>query len=97
MNSVASISAVVSVITQMLGLIVTWGINVSRQNNVIITMIANKQNYFREKLACRRLRLLNRRPCCCWFKKGRTDLWWENMWNGIAPEEHWKNNFRMSR
>ena len=85
---VASISAVVSLVTQMVGLILIWGINVSRQNNAIITMIARKRNYFREKLARRRLKCLNRRPRSCWFKKGRTDLWWENMWNGIAPEKN---------
>jgi hypothetical protein len=94
---VASISAVVSLVTQMFGLILIWGMNVSRQNNAIITMIARKRNYFREKLARRRLNILNRRPRSCWFKKGRTDLWWENMWNGIAPEECWKKNFRMPR
>ena len=33
---VASISAVVSLVTQMLGLILIWGINVSRQNNAVI-------------------------------------------------------------
>lgn len=60
-------------------------------------MIARKRNYFREKPARRRLKVLNRRPRNCWFKKGRTDLWWENMWNGIAPEEYWKKNFRMPR
>ena len=56
-----------------------------------------KRNHFREKLARRRLNVLNRRPRSCWFKNGRTDLWWENMWNGIAPEECWKKNFRMPR
>ena len=94
---VASISAVVSLVTQMFGLILIGGMNISRQNNAIITMIARKRKYFREKLAQHRLNILNRRPRSCWFKKGRTDLWWENMWNGIAPEECWKKNFRMPR
>jgi hypothetical protein len=94
---VASVSAVVSLVTQMFGLTLIWGMNVSRQNNAIITMIARKRNYFREKLARRRLNILNRRPRSYWFKKDRTDLWWENMWNGIAPNERWKKNFRMPR
>ena len=94
---VASIRFVFSPITSVLGLVVIWGINASKQNNKIITMIARKRNYFREKLAHCRLKFLNKRPCSCWFKKGRTDLWWEDMWNGIAPEEQWRKNFRMSR
>ena len=62
-----------------------------------LSLSGRKQNYFREKLARRRLKFLNRRPRSCWLKKGRTDLWWENMWNGTAPVEHWKKNFRMPR
>ena len=93
----SSVLAVVSLITQTLGLILTFGVNISRQNNAIINMVAKKRNHFREKLARRRLNVLNRRPRSCWFKNGRTDLWWENMWNGIAPEECWKKNFRMPR
>ena len=54
---VASISAVLFLVTQIVGLILIWGIIVSRKNNAIITMIARKQNYFRKKLAC------------CWLKR----------------------------
>ena len=87
---VASIAAVVPLVTQLLGLIVIWGINISRQKTAIITILAKKRKYFRERLARKILNVLNRKPRSCWFKNGRTDLWWQNMWYGIAPEECWK-------
>lgn len=94
---VASISTVVSLITQVFGLIIIWNIHEARRNNAIVTLLAQKRSYFRRKLNRRRLGFFNRHQRSCWFKPGRTDSWWENMWNGIAPEECWRNNFRMSR
>ena len=44
----------------------------------------------------------SRGPCLekkrsCWYKSGRTDLWWENILTGVAPTECWKFFFRMSK
>ena len=32
-----------------------------------------------------------------WVRPGRTSVWWDNIVAGIAVEEEWKENFRMSR
>ena len=59
---VASIAAVVPPATQLLGLILIWGINISRQKTAIITMLEKKPKYFRERLAGKRLNVLHRKP-----------------------------------
>ena len=32
-----------------------------------------------------------------WVRPGRTSSWWDNVVNGIAVDEEWRENFRMSR
>ena len=44
----------------LLGLIIIWGINISRQKTAMITMLAKKRKYFRERLARKRLNALHR-------------------------------------
>ena len=32
-----------------------------------------------------------------WVRPGRTSLWWDNLIAGVAVDEEWKENFRMSK
>lgn len=32
-----------------------------------------------------------------WRRPGRTDAWWNNLYEGRLPEDEWKKNFRMTR
>lgn len=31
------------------------------------------------------------------FALGRTSLWWDNIRNGVALDDEWRQNFRMSK
>ena len=48
-----------------------------------------KLRHVRRRVVCRR-----GRP---WRFPGRTDQWWQNLFNGVLPEAEWKKNFRMDR
>ena len=52
---------------------------------------------FVTKVETNKAKMLDGSIRTCWYKPGRTDSWWENIWTGTAPEECWKENFRMSR
>ena len=45
--------------------------------------------YVRRRVIFRRGRL--------WRNCGRTEQWWQNLYNGILPESEWKKNLRMDR
>ena len=45
--------------------------------------------YIRRRVIFRRGRL--------WRNCGRTEQWWQNLYNGILPESEWKKNLRMDR
>ena len=87
----------VSLVFQLYGIIIMWKVNELRRNQAVFTDILRKRNYFIQKMKHRKQRALNRSKRSCWYKKGRTDLWWKNLINGVADEESWNKNFRMSR
>ena len=94
---VVNITTLVLLLMQLHGLILIWKIHEAKRNNAILAILLRKRSYFHRKMKQRKMRYLNRRQRSCWFKSGRTALWWENIWNGIAPEECWRKNFRMSK
>lgn len=94
------ISIIVSftaIIFQLYGLISLWKIHLRRQEDTICMLLLRKKSYWLRKLKRSRQRYLRRKKRSCWMKPGRTALWWENILNGVSPEESWKKNFRMSR
>ena len=38
-----------------------------------------------------------RRHGILWRSPGRTDQWWQNLFNSVLPEVEWKKSFRMDR
>ena len=77
----------VSLVFQLYGIIIMWKVNELRRNQAVFTDILRKRNYFIQKMKHRKQRALNRSKRSCWYKKGRTDLWWKNLINGVADEE----------
>ena len=56
----------------------------------------------RKKLIRKKLKLLQQRqsttkPRKCWYQLGRSDQWWQDMINGVSPEDWWNKHFRFSR
>ena len=92
-----SLTTILSLLLQLHGVILLWKIHEVRRNNLIFASIFRKRSYFLRKLKQHKQTLLNRKKRSCWFKPGRTDLWWQNIWNGVAPEEVWKKNFQMTK
>ena len=68
--------------------------HVSKQ---LIIYYATKQSKMRRKARHIRLRKLLRKKRSRWVNSGRTDLWCENMINGVSPDNDWKRNFHMSK
>ena len=65
--------------------------------NLVCNFLLRKRPYSIQKKMRARERHLVRKKRAIWFKRGRTDLWWQNILFGVAPDEMWKKNFRMSR
>ena len=89
--------SLLSILFQLYGLILLVKINEKRLHNIECQKNLRKRNHFLQKLKKMKLRRLRRAKRSCWFKPGRTDQWWQNILNGIAPVESWKKNFRMRK
>ena len=86
-----------SLISQVNNLILLWNINQRKFLTLAITNSLSKQNFYSPKLKRLRRRRNLRKKRSCWHQPGRTDLWWENIRNGISPSESLKKNFRLSK
>ena len=56
----------------------------------------------RKKLIRKKLKLLQQRqsttkPRKCWYQLGRSDQWWQDMINGVSPDDWRRKIFRFSR
>ena len=61
---------------------------------ILKLLLARKRGFSRRmKLAKKRRITQNRR---LWYIPGRTDLWWQNLYSGVAPKEFWKKNLRLT-
>ena len=94
---IMALATPLAVSLQLNGLLMMWKIHQAKQNDAIRAALFRKRNYSWRRLKRIKQRCLNRSIRTCWYKPGRTDSWWENIWTGTAPEECWKENFRMSR
>lgn len=93
-----ALSAMVAVLLQLNGILPLWKIKYSRQGSMLQSRsLCCESEDIIQNLKRRMQRYLNRRNRSCWHKPGWTELWWQNIWIGVAPEECRKENFRMSR
>ena len=75
------------ILIQLYGLILLHKLNERRLQEAVLLCQAHlrKGNYFLmrlKKIKQQRLRKAKRKH---WLKPGRTDQWWQNMLNGVAP------------
>ena len=94
---IVALSTLVALLLQLNGVLLLWKIQQKRQISAIRAGLLQKKSYFYRNVKRMKQRNLNRKKRSCWHKPGRTDLWWKNIWTGVAPEECWKENFRMTR
>ena len=88
------------VITQIMHLkssIVLYKLQKLKFDNVYKILILSKRSRSLLKMKQARERSLKRKNRSCWFKSGRTDLWWQNITTGVALSDAWKKNFRLPR
>jgi len=85
------------VLLQLNSILLLWKMHNNKIQSLIMNHPSRKKNLRLQKLKFIKQRILRRKKRSCWFKPGRTDLWWENILTGVAPEEAWKKNFRMTR
>ena len=93
------ISMFLLLIFQQYYFLIIWKINEINRNAQLFYFLQRKRRYVLQKLKIARRRRLARRigKRRCWVTSGRTDQWWQNMISGIAPEDRWIKNFRMTR
>ena len=94
---IVALSTLVALVLQLHGVLLLWKIHQTRQIDAIRIGLLRKKSYFFRNVKQLKQRDLYRKKRSCWHKPGRTDLCWKNIWTGVAPEECWKENFRMSR
>ena len=63
----------------------------------LLTVLNSKQWYALRKLKLLKRQRFERKSRSIWVKPGRTNLWWENVRNGVAHVDVWKKNFRLTR
>lgn len=91
-----SLQSIITLSAQLQGLLVLWKLHMSKMDTLNSNFLLRKRSYLLQKMKRARNRRLLRKKRSCWFKQGRTDLWWQNILTGVAPSETWKKNFRMS-
>ena len=94
---ISCLGALSCLVLQLQTLLFLWKFEEIRRNNNLVTSILRRRRYFIQKLKRRRERNLLKKKRSCWYKPGRTSLWWDNILTGIAPHECWKKNFRLSK
>ena len=63
----------------------------------ILAYYALKKSRMQRKAKHIHMKRMLRMKRSIWVREGRTESWWVNMIEGIAPEDEWKRNFRMPR
>ena len=92
-----NISALLSIPSQIHGILMAWKLHQARINNFIIASITRKKKLYHKKLRILRERANRRKKKAFWVSPGRSEQWWLNLVSGVTPTEYWKKNFRMSR
>ena len=87
---------VMTVLLQLHGFFLIWCVNERRKQQAIILQLLMNRKKALKRFQMVKKRKLNKKRSC-WFKLGRTDLWWQNLVTGVTPEEFWKKNFRLDK
>ena len=84
--------AVISVLSDIL---ISLIVQQQQQQDMLFSQAVIKENVFIMK--AKRKWTARRRIRSCWKKPGRTEQWWQNLWEERLPEEEWHANLRMGR
>ena len=68
--------------------------NLMHQNLFVLLI---KKKLIRKKLKLLQQRQCARKPRKCWYQLGRSDQWWQDMINGISPDDWQIKIFPFSR
>ena len=85
------------ILLQLHGLILIHQLNGQCLQQALCQANLRKRNYFLKRLKKIKQRRLRKAKRSCWFKPGRTDQWWQNMLNGVAPQEEWEKNLECQK
>ena len=71
-----SLTSIVMLSSQHQSLILLWKLHMSKMENFNNNLLLRKRSYSLQKMKRARERRINIKKRSCWFKQGRTDLWW---------------------
>ena len=71
-------------------------LEIERQQKIFImlSLLISRKKRIRKK---RKTLYKNKKKRRCWFKQGRSGIWWSNLMQGISPLQFWKKNLRLTR
>ena len=93
-NNLAQFS---TLLAKLQGLLMLWNLNEARALSLEFGVLSKRKSKIKKKVLLKQIRRMQRKHRSKWYKPGRTDLWWQNIFMGIAPKECWKQFFRMGR
>ena len=83
-----------SILLQLHGILLIPLMNQKREQQTILNEILCDRRQTIRKIK-RQNEKISIKKRTCWYKAGRTDLWWEYFVSGVTPEEFWKKNFSL--
>ena len=86
---------ITAVLLQLHALLLVELINQRRKHQALLSQLLIKKRIIQRFQNFRRKKQNKRRSC--WYKRGRTDSWWQNIITGVTPDEFWKKNFRLNK
>ena len=93
--SIMNMITAFSTLLQLHGILLLLLMNQKREQQTILNEILGDRRRTIRKIKMAKRKNLNKKKRTCWYKAGRTDLWWEYFISGVKPKEFWKKNFRL--
>ena len=83
-----------SILLQLHGILLIPLMNQKREQQTILNEILCDRRQTIRKIK-RQNEKISIKKRTCWYKAGRTDLWWEYFVSRVTPKEFWKKKFRL--
>ena len=88
--SIMNMITAFSILLQLHGILLISLMNQKREQQTILNEILCDRRRTIRKIKMAKRKNLNKKKRTCWYKAGRTDLWWEYFVSGVTPKEIWK-------
>ena len=92
--SIMNMITAFSILLQLHGILLISLMNQKREQQTILNEILCDRRRTIRKIKMAKRKNLNKKKRTCWYKAGRTDLWWEYFVSGVTPKEFSMKNFR---